>query len=90
MNETLNQVPRWRFEMIEHLRPATIFDWGTNDEFMWSAYRTNSGWIAKRSREDGKSWNIRKTAACGDVLHPRTALFLINGEMEMLGDYIND
>lgn len=90
MNETLNQVPRWRFEMIEHLRPATIFDWGTNDEFTWSAYRTTSGWIAKRSKDDGRSWNVKKTAVMGDVLHPRTAMFLLNCEQEMLGDYIND
>lgn len=88
--ETLNQTPRWRWEMIEHLRPATIFDWGTNDEFMWAAYRTTSGWIAKRSIEDGKGWNVKRTAVVGQVLHPRTALWLINGEMEMLGDYIDD
>lgn len=90
MEETLHNTPRWKFEMLEHLRPATIFDWGVNDEFMWAAYRTTSGWIAKRSRDDDQSWNIRKTAACGDVLHPRTALWLINGEMEMLGDYVDD
>lgn len=90
MGETLNQTPRWRFEMIEHLRPATIFDWGVNDEFVWAAYRTMSGWIAKGSRDDGKGWNVKKTAVMGDVLHPRTALYLINGEQEMLGDYVND
>lgn len=73
--ETLNQTPRWRWEMIEHLRPATIFDWGTNDEFMWAAYRTTSGWIAKRSIEDGKDWNVKRTAVVGQVLHPRMQAF---------------
>ena len=88
--EGLVPEPRWKFEMIEYLRPATVFDWGVNDEFVWAAYRTTSGWIAKRSKDDGQGWNMRKAAVMGDILHPRTALWLINGEQEMLGDYVDD
>lgn len=66
--------PRWTYSIIEPLRAGTIFDWGIDEEAgMWAAYRSTTGWIAKVSIDDGKNWNIKKTAIVGNPIDAITA-----------------
>lgn len=85
--ETLPHSQRWNFQIIEPLKPSTIFDWGITDEYMWAAYKTMNGWVAKSSKDDGFGWNVKKTAVMGDVLPAETALVLIGGGEGMLNSY---
>lgn len=69
MEETLQDKPRWTMEMINPLRPGTIFDWGfLEEEGKWAAVKGIGSWGI---RYGGVDRDYRQIAISGQRMYDR-------------------